>query len=76
MAYMGFTAGRDHLLDQIVGDLRSGVQMRSRLETFCKHYSFVSSIKPTSIEETMLDIDWINVMHEDLNNFSQNEVWE
>ena len=41
----------DHPLDQIVKDLRSGVQ-------------------------TMLDIGWINVMHEEISNFTRNEVCE
>ena len=42
---------RDHPLDQIVGDLTSGVQTRSRLASFYEHYSFVSSIEPSNIDE-------------------------
>ena len=29
---------RDHPIDQIVGDITSGVQTRSRLVSFCEHY--------------------------------------
>lgn len=36
---------RDHPLDQIVGYLRS------RLASFYEHYSFVSSIEPSNIDE-------------------------
>jgi hypothetical protein len=67
---------RDHPLDQVVGDIRSGVQTRSRLASFCEHYSFVSQEEPKKIEEALMDADWINAMHEELNNFERNQVWE
>ena len=51
---------RDHSLDTIIGDISRGVQTRSRLASFCEHFSFVSS----------------NAMHEELNNFIRNQVWE
>jgi hypothetical protein len=44
---------RDHPIDQIVGDIHSGVQTRSRLASFCEHYSFVSSIEPKKIDEAL-----------------------
>ena len=37
---------RDHPLDTIIGDISRGVQTRSRLASFCEHFSFVSSIDP------------------------------
>jgi hypothetical protein len=60
----------------IIGDISRGVQTRSRLTLFCEHFSFVSFIKPKKIEETLMDIDWVNAMHEELNNFKKNQVWE
>jgi hypothetical protein len=63
-------------LDQIIGAIQSGVQTRSRLASFYEHYLFVSSIEPTKIEEALMDVDWVNAMHEELNNFTRNEVWE
>jgi len=67
---------RDHPFDQIVGDIRSGVETRSRLASFCEHYSFVPSCEPTKIEDVLMDVDWVNAMHEELNNFTRNQVWE
>jgi hypothetical protein len=67
---------RDHPIDQIVGDIHSGVQTRSRLASFCEHYSFVSSNEPKKIDEALQDEDWVNAMHEELNNFERNQVWE
>jgi hypothetical protein len=67
---------RDHPLDQIIGDIQKGVQTRSRLASFCAHYSFVSFEEPENIEKALKDSDWVNSMHEELNNFERNEVWE
>ena len=46
------------------------------MASFCEHYSFISSIEPTKIEKALQDIDWINAMDEELNNFTRNQVWE
>ena len=67
---------RDHPLDTIIGDISRGVQTRSRLALFCEHFSFVSSIEPNKINEAFKDVDWVNAMHEELNNFIRNQVWE
>ena len=36
---------------------------------------FVSCYEPTKVEEALKDPDWVNAMHEELNNFTRNEVW-
>ena len=65
---------KDHPVDQIVGDISKGVQTRSRIASFCEHFSFVSCMEPKRVDEALLDVDWVNAMH--VNNFTQNEVWE
>jgi hypothetical protein len=67
---------RDHPLDSIIGDISRGVQTRSRLILFCEHFSFVLSIEPKKIDEALKDVDWVNAMYEELNNFKRNQVWE
>ena len=49
-------------------------QTRSRLASFCEYFSFVSSIEPKKIDEALKDVDWVNAMHEELNNFIKNQV--
>jgi hypothetical protein len=51
------TIQRNHLVDQILGDISKGVTTRSRLVNFCEHYSFVSSIEPFRVEEALQDPD-------------------
>jgi hypothetical protein len=65
------TIQRHHLIDQILGDISKGVTTRSRLATFCEHYSFVSSIEPFRVEEALQDPDWVLAMQKELNNFKK-----
>ena len=67
---------RGHPVDNILGSIRRGVTTRSRLATFCEHYSFVSSLEPLKVDEALDDPDWVMSMQEELNNFTRNEVWE
>ena len=36
----------------------------------------MSSIEPQKIDEALKDVDWVNVVHQELNNFTRNQVWE
>jgi hypothetical protein len=67
---------KDHHIDQIMGDISKGVQTRSRVASFCQHYSFVSFHEPNHVYEALIDPDWVISMQEELNNFTRNEVWE
>jgi transposase InsO family protein len=69
------TIQRNHVVDQILGDISKGVTTRSRLASFCEHYSFVSSIVTFRAEEALQDPHWVLAMQEELNNFKRKEVW-
>jgi hypothetical protein len=56
-------------MDQTLGDISKGVTTRSRIASFCEHYSFVSSIEPFRVKEAFEDLDWVLAMQEELNNF-------
>jgi hypothetical protein len=56
------TIPRDHLMDQILGDISKGVTTRSRIANFCEHYSFVSFIESFRVEEALQDSDWVMAM--------------
>jgi hypothetical protein len=62
-------------VDNILGSISKGVTTRSRLATFCEHYSFVSSLEPFKVDEALDDPDWVMAMQEELNNFTWNKVW-
>ena len=65
---------RDHPVNQILGDINQGIQTRSRIANFCQHYSFVSSLEPSRVEDALADPDWVVAMQEELNNFERNKV--
>ena len=59
-----------------MGDPSGGVRTRRRqYASFCEHYSFVSYLEPTNVDEALEDLDWVMAMQEELNNFTRNEVW-
>jgi hypothetical protein len=65
-----------HPQNFIIGSPSQGVITRSqRYASFIEHHSFVSCVGPTCIDEALQDPDWVNVMHEELNNFTRNQVW-
>ena len=65
-----------HTQDLIIGSPSKGVMTHSqKLASLIEHHSFVSCIDCKNVEEALQDLDWINVMHEELNNFTRNEVW-
>jgi transposase InsO family protein len=65
-----------HPQDQIIGSPSQGVITHSHKHaSFIEHHSFVSCVEPTCIDEALLDPDWVNAMHEELNNFIRNQDW-
>jgi hypothetical protein len=65
-----------HPQGQIIGSPSQGVITRSHKHaSFIEHHSFVSYVEPTCIYEALQDPDWVNAMHEELNNFTRNQVW-
>jgi hypothetical protein len=66
---------RDHLMYNILGDIKKEVTTRSRVAIFYKYYSFVSSLEPFKVEDALHDPDWVVAMQEELSNFKRNQVW-
>jgi hypothetical protein len=65
---------RDHLVNNILGDIKKELTTRSRVVNFYKHYLFVSSFEPFKVEDVLSDLDWVVAMQEELNNSKRNEV--
>ena len=66
---------RDLLVQNIIGQIKEDVSTRSSISNFCKHTTFVSQIESKSVDEALNDEKWVEVMHEELNQFARNEVW-
>jgi hypothetical protein len=67
----------DHPPSRIIGDINERTtRSRSRNASHFAHSSFVATFKPKDIEHALSDPNWVNAMHEELENFERNQVWE
>nr|GFC47059.1 hypothetical protein [Tanacetum cinerariifolium] len=66
---------KDHLLNKIIGDLKSSVRTRSQLANSCLFSCLLSSIKPANVAEALRDADWVSAMQEELDQFTRLKVW-
>ncbi|KAK1696879.1 hypothetical protein QYE76_013576 [Lolium multiflorum] len=66
---------RDHTHDKVLGDIRAKVSTRRQLANFSNHHAYISLVEPKKVFEALEDSDWLEAMHEELNNFKRNKVW-
>jgi hypothetical protein len=64
-----------HTMDSVIGSVRKGVSTRRQLANFSCHHAFISCVEPQKVFEALEDPDWVEAMHEELNNFKRNKVW-
>ncbi|KAK1665685.1 hypothetical protein QYE76_053844 [Lolium multiflorum] len=66
---------RGHTHDKVLGDVRAKVSTRRQLANFSNHHAYISVVEPKKVFEALEDWDWVEAMHEELNNFKRNKVW-
>ena len=66
---------RDLSLDNIIGNIEREVSTRRNLNNFCENVAFVSQVEPKTVCDALKDDNWINAMHDELNQFAKNNVW-
>ena len=68
---------RDHPPHRIIGGLHQRVT-RSTINSlaFFSHSAFVASFEPRDVCHALSDPNWVNAMHEELENFDRNYVWD
>ncbi|KAK1649516.1 hypothetical protein QYE76_067321, partial [Lolium multiflorum] len=65
----------EHTHDKVLGDVRARVSTRRQLANFSIHHSYISLVEPKKVFEALEDPDWLEAMHDELNNFKRNKVW-
>ncbi|KAK1646189.1 hypothetical protein QYE76_063994 [Lolium multiflorum] len=65
---------RGHTHDKVLGDVRAKVSTRRQLANFSNHHAYISVVEPKKVFEALEDSDWVEAMHEELNNFKRNKV--
>jgi hypothetical protein len=66
-----------HPPQQIIDNLNERVTCSSRLAYFScfTNTLFVALFEPQDVGHAPFDLSWVNVMHEELENFERNQVW-
>jgi hypothetical protein len=70
---------KNHLEEQIIGDINAGVGTRSRRQESTSTHeqvSLLSLIEPKNIEEAIKDEYWMKAMNEELSQIEKNKTWE
>jgi hypothetical protein len=67
----------DHPPLRIIYDINERTtRSRSRNASHFAHSAFVATFEPKDIGHALSDPNWVNAMHEELENFETNQVWE
>ena len=67
---------KTHKLEEILGDLNGSVTTRGQLASFSEHHAHISMVEQKKVFEALEDPDWLEAMHDELNNFKRNKVWQ
>ncbi|WVZ89228.1 hypothetical protein U9M48_035656 [Paspalum notatum var. saurae] len=61
----------------MIGDIHQRVT-RSSVPSlaFSSHSAYVASFEPRDVSHALSDSNWVNTMHEELENFERNHVWD
>ncbi|WVZ94027.1 hypothetical protein U9M48_039970 [Paspalum notatum var. saurae] len=68
---------RDHPPHRMIGDIHQRVT-RSTVASlaFFSHSAYVATFEPQDVSHALSDPNWVNAMHEELENFERNHVWD
>jgi hypothetical protein len=67
----------DHPPSRIIGDINERTtRSRSRNASHFAHSAIVGTFEPKDIGHALSDPNWVNAMHEELENFERKQVWE
>ncbi|WVZ84500.1 hypothetical protein U9M48_031529 [Paspalum notatum var. saurae] len=68
---------RDQPPHRMIGDIHPRVT-RSSVNSlaFFSHSAYVASFEPRNVSHALSDPNWVNAMHEELENFERNHVWD
>jgi hypothetical protein len=67
----------DHPASRIIGDMNEHTtRSRVRNNSHFAHAAFVATFEPKDIGHALSYHNWVNSMHEELENFERNQVWE
>ena len=70
---------KNHLDSNIIGSLDEGLHLRKGnilLVNHVTYHCYLAQFEPKRVEEALQDENWVESIHEELNQFVRNDVWE
>ena len=70
---------KNHLKSNIIGSLDEGLRLRKGNKLLVNHvtyHCYLAQFEPKKVEEALQNENWVESMHEELNQFMWNDVWE
>ena len=70
---------KNHSDSNIIGSLDEGLHLRKgniRLANHVTYHCYLAQFEPKRVEEALQDENWVESMHEELNQFVRNDIWE
>ena len=70
---------KNHPESNIIGSLDEGLRLRKGNKLLANHvtyHCYLAQFKPKRVNEALQDENWFESMHEELNQFVRNDVWE
>ena len=68
---------KNHLENNIIGSLDEGIRLRKGnilLANHVTYHCYLAQFEPKRVEEALQDENWVESMHEELNQFVRNDV--
>ena len=70
---------KNHPEINIIGSLDEGLRLRRGTKLLANHvtyHCYLAQFEPKKAKEALQDENWVESMHEELNQFVRNDVWE
>ena len=70
---------KNHPESNIIGSLDKGLRLRKGNKLLAYHvtyHCYLTQFEPKKVEEALQDENWVESMHEELNQFVRNDIWE
>ena len=70
---------KNHPKSNIIGSLDKGLRLRKGnilLANHVTYHCYLAQFEPKNVEEALQGENWVELMHEKLNQFVRNDVWE
>ena len=70
---------KNHPDSNIIGSLDAGLRLRKGNILLANHVTYhchLAQFESKTVEEALQDENWVKSMHEELNQFVRNDVWE